>query len=976
MAGLTWLPTGYRAGAKQMKLNRLMAGTAAAALLGGTPLAAQEQERAGPAASSELTAPPIEYTRWTLANGLRVIAIPDATTSTVTTSLWYDIGSKLDPEGRSGFAHLFEHILSRKTENMPYNMIYGLTADIGGTRNASNWVDRTNYYEQVPAQYLETMLWTHRERMAKVVVDEEVFETERGVVKEELRQRVLAPPYGRLQRFVMPENAYDVMPHRRPGIGSIEDLDSATLDDARAFYEAYYGPDTATLIVAGNFEIDRLRELGDAYFADIPPRARPVDLAIDRREPGRSAPRHVDATAPNVPLPVVGSLWQGPEITHPDAAALEVLEAILARGDNSRLDNSLIRTGVAVEAIANAMMFREAGQIAAYAVVKDEQAMGRARATLDAEMARLRSEPVTDAELSEAKNELVAATLRRRETARGRAFELGESLVSSGDPDFADRRLREITRVSAADLMRVAASWLDPHKRVTITYTAGEDDPASYANPVPMPTFRTLPAATGAIRQVLPESERATPPGPGEVPQVTAPQIAETRLANGIRVVAVQTGSVPIATVTMLVPGGSKTDSREKAGTAQLAAALADKGIEGMDAQAIAARFESLGASFAGGASYDGTSFSLTAPVANLAEAGRLAARIIRGPTYPQDEFVRERDRAAAGLSVEMKEPGGLARMVARVAMYGDAPYGTQPDGTDESLAALTRDDLAAHRAAYFHPDRIEVVVSGGIEPEAAFALAEAMLGDWQVDTAPGPIPEEAAGEPEAVRTIVVDMPDAGQAAVIAAVRAPSRSDEDFYALELANSVLGGGSSARLFEEIRTKRSLSYGAYSGFADRRDDSILTASAQTKNQTAAEVVRIFLDEFARLGSEELSDDLLEKRRLYMSGSRARALETSGGFNAIVASLLLQGIESAEAAKLAARLDAVDASAASAAARRYVDRAKATVIVVGDADEFLDDLKAVRGEVELVPASQLSLSSASLLKPKPPIEGGAGD
>ncbi len=180
-----------------------------------------EEEQAQPAPA--LIAPEIEFTEWTLDNGLRVIAIEDDSTATVTTSLWYEIGSKLDPEGRSGFAHLFEHILSRKTRNMPYNMIYDLTADVGGTRNASNGTDRTNYYETVPAQYLEAMLWTHRERMAFSVVDDDVFETERAVVKEEYRTRVLAPPYGLLSRVILPELGYDDLPHRRPGIGSLRE---------------------------------------------------------------------------------------------------------------------------------------------------------------------------------------------------------------------------------------------------------------------------------------------------------------------------------------------------------------------------------------------------------------------------------------------------------------------------------------------------------------------------------------------------------------------------------------------------------------------------------------------------------------------------------------------------------------------------------------------------------------------------------
>jgi len=570
---------------------------------------------------------------------------------------------------------------------------------------------------------------------------------------------------------------------------------------------------------------------------------------------------------------------------------------------------------------------------------------------------------VTPAELAEAKNEIIASTLRRRETARGRAFELGEALVSTGDPDAADARLAAIGAVTAEDVMRVAAEYLDPQTRVTITYRAGEDDPATYANPTPLPEFRTLPAATGEIREVKPEGERQAPPGPGETPEVSTPEIVEGTLSNGIEVVAVQTGDVPIATISMLVPGGTKTDSRELAGVAQMAASLADRGINGMDATEIAARFESLGASFNGGAGSDGTSFSLTAPVANLDAAGELAASIVKGAIYPTEEFERERARAVSGLQVSMNEPGGLSRMIARVALYGEAPYGSQPGGTSESLEQITRDHLLEHRQRYFHPSRMQIVVSGGIAPEQAMATAEAMFGDWSTLMSAGPLPEESAGETQPVRTIVVDMPDAGQASVIAAVRAPSRTDPDYFALELANAVLGGGSSGRLFEEIRTKRSLSYGAYSGFPDRIDDAILTASAQTKNDSADEVTQIFLDEFERLGSEALDEDLLARRRLYMTGGYGRSLETSGGFNRIIATLLQQGLEPEEAARFAERLASVDADAASAAAQRYVDPDRATIVIVGDASQFIDDLRNFRDNVEIIPADALDLSRPDL-------------
>ncbi|WP_232366679.1 M16 family metallopeptidase [Alteripontixanthobacter muriae] len=384
----------------------LAASTAAIALSAAMPLFAQD------AAGTAITAPEIDYTMWTLDNGLRVIAIKDDTTASVTTSMWYDVGSKLDPEGRSGFAHLFEHILSRKTVNMPYNQIYGLTADVGGTRNASNGPDRTNYFETVPAEYLERMLWTHRERMAFPVVDDEVFNRERDVVTEELRQRVLAPPYGRFQRFVLPENAYDTTAYRRPGIGSIEELDAATLEDALAFHEAYYGPDTATLIVAGNFEMTDLRAMVDKYFADIPRRENPLPLELGAEEPERTSLRTIVARAPNVPLPVRGTLWKGPKMASEDTAALEVLSAIMARGDNSRFNEALVRSGKAVDASFFYSDGEEAGMIAGFAITNPTADAEEVKTILDAEIERVRITPVSAAELAEAKNEIFSTALR------------------------------------------------------------------------------------------------------------------------------------------------------------------------------------------------------------------------------------------------------------------------------------------------------------------------------------------------------------------------------------------------------------------------------------------------------------------------------------------------------------------------------------------------------------------------------------
>jgi zinc protease len=934
----------------------LAVGTALVALAAATtPVAAAD------AAPAAISAPKIEFTEWTLPNGLRVIALPDTSTASVTTSMWYEVGSKHDPQGRSGFAHLFEHILSRKTVNMPYNMVNRLTEDVGGTRNASTGDDRTNYFETVPAEYLETMLWTHAERMARPVVDDEVFEKERSIVKEELRQRVLAPPYGRI-RLLLAENGYDVLPERRSGIGSIEQLDAATLADARAFHEAYYGPDTATLIVAGNFDTARLEALVEIYFAPIPRRAKALPLTIAGTEPARTAPREIVATVPNVPLPVVGSLWKVPGAGHPDMAALEVLDAVLSSGDNSRLHEALIRSGKAVDVSEYLNTAEEGGYFAAFAILNPAADKTEVAQILDRELGRVREGLVSDDELAEARNTLFASALRGRETVRGRAVELGEALVSTGDPNAADVRLARIGQVTAADVQRVARTYLAPEGVVDFRYEAGADNPASWANPVPMPTFKSVPPAAGTPNALAEPAVRQAPPAPQSAPAVQHPELVEAKLANGIPLVAAQTGEVPIATITVVLPGGNATDPDGKAGLASLAATVADKGTPTRSAQAIAQTLESLGASLNAASANDGTYVSLTAPTANLAAAGEVLADVIRNANFPTGELERERKRAIDGLQVALKDPGSLAGLVATRVLYGDAPYGGVT--TVASLPAITRADLLAWRQSWWHPATAKIVVSGGIAPAEARTVTERLFGGW-TSQAPAPTPvAQPAGNAQPVRTVVIDMPEAGQAAVIAGVRAVSRSSAEYWPLTVANAVLGSGSNGRLFEEVRTKRGLSYGSYSGFGATADASVLTASAQTKNETADEVTQVILDQFAGLATAPLDEATVQKRRLYLAGSTERALETSAGFNGIVANLLLQGIDPRDAGLIAQHLADVSPDTARAVAAKLVTPDRASVVIVGNAAQFLDDLKKVRPEVTVIKASDLDLDSPTLV------------
>lgn len=951
---------------KATKAALLAAGAAAALTGSGAALSAAPGARP---AASRIEVPPLQFKERRLANGLRVISMRDTGTANVSVSVWYEVGSKHDPEGRSGFAHLFEHILSRKTRNMPYNMINRLVEDVGGERNASTSSDRTNYYESVPARYLETMLWTHAERMARPVIDPQVFETERNVVKEEFRQGVLTPPYGRL-RLLVTDNAFDVSPHRRSTIGNIEQLDAATVEDARAFHEAYYGPDTATLIVSGNFDQKQLDGWVDRYLGPIPARAGKMPLAIATRDKPRTRPRTATMYAPNVPLPMVGSVWKIPATTHPDLAAIQVLDGILTTGESSRLHKSLVREKrIATDVGGQLASFEEEGYYAPTVILAGGRTVAEAEAALAAELDRVRSSPVTAAELTEAKNELLAQALRQRETFSGRASGLGELLVRSGDPRQWDKSIAAWQRVTVADVQRVARTYLAPASRVDLRYLDEKARPAGQAdawtNPVPMPRFKSAPPASRPPNALAEEGVREAPPAPGAAVRATAPAISETKLANGLSVVTARSGQVPLATMSLVVKGGASTDPRGKAGLATLAAELATKGTASRSAEQISAELEALGATLSTGAGPDGSILSVTAPVANLEAAGRILADFAQNAVFPADEIELLRKQSIDSLSIALRNPGQLAAMVALPLVYGDAPYATLGTGTPKSLAGLTREDFVEQHRTWWHPGNSALVISGGIDSARADALAASLFGDWK-GRGPVPTPPSGrAGEVRKVRTVVIDLPGAGQAAVLAAVRGISRSDPLYYQANAANAVLGGGSSGRLFQEVRTKRALSYGAYSGMPARLDSGLLTASGQTKNETAAEVAKVFLDEFDRLGRQPLEAQDVSNRIAFITGGFNRQTETSGGLGAILANLLQQGMAPSEVARFVARMEGVTPEGASAAAARLVGADRATLVIVGDSSKFIDPLRAVRPDVEVIRFDQLDLDSPTLRK-----------
>ena len=424
-------------------------------------------------ATPPLQVPPVVYTERRLANGLQVIAAENHASPTVAVQVWYHVGARDDPSGRSGFAHLFEHLMFKSTRYLKAEQFDRLTEDVGGQNNAFTSDDVTAYHEVVPSNHLQTLLWAEAERMSNLNVDQGNFASEREVVKEEYRQRVLASPYGRLFNGISPAS-YRVHPYRRPAIGSIEDLESATLADVVAFHAAQYRPDNATLVVTGDFEPAQLQAWVDQYFGPLKRPSQPVPRAAND-EPAWPDNRTVKLSGPQVPLPAVALTWLAPAVTSADAPALRVAAALLSAGKSSRLNENLVyRQRLASDAGFEADLRAGPGLLTAYAIAAGGRALPAVKAALMKEVQALAQRPPSAAELARVKTGLLTRALQERQTPLGLGMALAGAAVLEGGPAQADQGLQAqqaLQALSAADVQRVMRKYVAGARHTAIEYT-------------------------------------------------------------------------------------------------------------------------------------------------------------------------------------------------------------------------------------------------------------------------------------------------------------------------------------------------------------------------------------------------------------------------------------------------------------------------------------------------------------------------
>ncbi len=418
---------------------------------------------------------PLNIKERTLANGLKVVSVQDNASPTVAIHVWYDVGGKNDPEGRSGFAHMFEHMMFKSTKNMPNEKMDRLTEDVGGFNNASTWDDFTNYYEVVPSNHLEPLLWAESDRMINLNVDETNFASERDVVKEEFRQSVLAQPYGRLYEY-MSSLSYQKHPYRRGVIGNLDELNAATTKDANEFYKTFYRPDNAYLIVVGDFQQAQFDGWVDKYFGSIKPPNNKIPR-VTAVEPERTEEKRFLKTAPNVPFPAVAVTYLAPNSKSDDVAALRIAETILSGGESSRLYQELVyRQKLAQEASFNADIRVDKGLLTLFAIASEGKTSEELEKSLLAELKKIQDAPVSAKELEKAKNQLIMQKLKQLETNDGKAIAVERAVAYQGNPKAVNSDIQRLQAVTAPDVQRVMKKYITDKNRVVIYYQNAEGE--------------------------------------------------------------------------------------------------------------------------------------------------------------------------------------------------------------------------------------------------------------------------------------------------------------------------------------------------------------------------------------------------------------------------------------------------------------------------------------------------------------------
>lgn len=882
-----------------------------------------------------LRLPEIGFTKVTLGNGLDVIVRRQAHLPIIAVNLWYHVGSKNEERRQRGFAHLFEHLMFEGSEHYPGDFFKPLQR-LGASINGSTSTDRTNYYEDVPAAHVELALAMESDRMANLLpaLDDTKLRVQKDVVKNEYRQNYANRPYGQVWRLLSealypPEHPYSWLT-----IGVMEDVEAATRDDVESFFRRYYVPANASLCLVGDLDEQQAVDLAERYFGAIPggASASQPHAAVPDLGSGRALILH-----DNVELDRSYRLWPTVPQFAPDDAALSLLGDLLARGKASRLYRELVMERQIAQDVTAYQGGRElAGSFGVIATVRPGHTLDEANTRIDAALADLAHNGPTAEELERVRASRVASFVYALDNVGGFggvADRLNAYNIYLGDPARFGQDLERFLAVTPEAIAAAARTYLVGRPEVSLTVRGRSTRPTT-----------------------LPPLDRKVRPAPAPAVAFRAPRPEVRTLACGAELWVIPRRDLPIVAATAVVDAGASTHGPERGGLAQLTANLIDEGTARYSTHELALAAERLGTSLGTSAGWDGSYVSLQCLSPHVEASFDLAAEILLRPTFPEAEFRRIQGQTVAALRADRDSAEARAYRALLRAIYPEAhPYRVSVDGTEGTVARLSRSDLVGFHDRFYRPRRAAWVVAGDVDPDVIARVLDARLVGW----APHPEPGQAGGPPAAPgrgaqpRILLLDKPGAPQAVVRVGHIGIDRLHPDFDSLNVFNQILGGLFTSRLNEVLREQKGYTYGIRSQFDVRRGAGPFTVGASLESGRLGDALAdLRVETEALLGDRPPTTTELDDARRSLIEGQARHFETPAALVSRYAGLFLHGLPPDHHAGLADRLAAVSIASMQDAARRHLHPGHFVAVVVADADAVAPQLEGLGwGPVERI-------------------------
>jgi zinc protease len=899
-------------------------------------------------AHQPLKVPAIAYEKYTLPNGLEVILSEDHRLPLVAVDLWYHVGPVKERAGRTGFAHLFEHMMFEGSKHVGEKSHFKYLEAAGASDiNGTTSFDRTNYFETLPSNQLDLALWLESDRMGFLLdtLDRAKLTNQRDVVRNERRQSVENRPYGIVDETLYHELFPKDHPYHADVIGSHADVEAARLQDVRDFFKQYYAPNNATLVIVGDIQKPAAKALIEKYFGPVP-KGEPVPKA-DVATPAITSEQKVTVTD-TVQLQKIDLGWLTPPAFKPGDAEAGIAAQILGGGKSSRLYQQLVyKQQIAQSAFcfddSLALSSTFECQVLARPGVTAEQ-LDKAITTIFADFAQTGP---TQAELDRARNSIESEAIRGLQSLGGFggvADTLNLYNQYLGDPGYLPKDIARYDAVTVASVQKFAQGSLGQNQRAVVYGVPGkkvlDDVPRS-------------PADTDANVKVEPQYSadfmqqqawRDTAPKPGPQPSLKLPEPQIFSLSNGLKVYLVEQHNLPVFSASLVTLGGSDGDSPKKPGVAGFTSAMLTEGTTRRSATEIADDTDQIGASLAKNATNDSASVSISALTNSTDQALELLSDVSLHPAFADKEIDRIRQMRLTTFLQMKDQPTQVALQVAYRAIFGsDSPYGYLSIGTEPSVKSINRDDLVKFWSTHYAPSDSALVFAGDLTAAQARELAQKYFGSWSAT--PTSTHPPATPQPSGRRVLLVDHPGAPQTALFAVGVGLPRSTPDYAQIQVVNTMLGGLFSSRINMNLREQHGYTYGAFSRFLYFRGTGPFFAGASVRTDVTAPAAKELFAELDRIRTSPLSADELRMAKDSIIRSLPGDFETTTGTVAQMATLWTYNLPADYFRSYPAQVESVTSEQAQATSLKYIHPENMLLVAVGDSSKIrsgLEDLK----------------------------------